>query len=362
MTLPPSRRLFFSFVLPFAFCIHYFAFPLAIHADDSLAQTAEKVNRKIVKLYGSGGFQGLASTGTGVLVSADGFILTVASPLLNTQDLRVHLYDGRRFHAKIVVVEPELDAALVKIDNVEDLPFFDVVQAAKRPLGSAGDNILGFSNEFHIATRDEPVSVMHGVIAAYSKLHGRRGIFDAAYTGEVYVIDAITNNVSAAGGAITDLKGELLGLIGKELRNTLSDTFVNYAVPIQFLASFVEKAKKGEYKVIVKTKPAEGQGGYHGIIMVPNVVERTPPFIDEVIPGSPAAKAGLKPDDLIVYVDGEQMVSVKAFRELLDRARPGTLLKLDVRRVDKEVGGDKLVTVELKLEEQPGVKSAPKKP
>jgi serine protease Do len=64
-----------------------------------------------------------------------------------------------------------------------------------------------------------------------------------------------------------------------------------------------------------------------------------------VLPESPAAKAGLKPDDLIVYVDGEPVTSIAAFKDIINRTRPGTLLKLEVRR------GDKLVTVELTLAE-----------
>jgi serine protease Do len=326
---------------------------------DSFAALAEKVNPKVVKLFGTGGFTGLASYGTGVLVSPDGYILTVASHLLDTQDLRVHLHDGRRFHAKVVVIEPELDAALVKIDKVEDLPYFEVEKAAKKPLAQPADWVLAFSNEFNIATRDEPMSIQHGVIAAYSKLHGRKGVFDAPYTGDVYVLDAITNNPGAGGGIITTRKGELVGLIGKELRNTLTDTWINYAVPIQTLAKFVEEAKAGKYKPIVRAKSPGGPGGYHGVVLVANVVERTPPYIEEVVPGSPAAKAGLKPDDLIVYVDGEQVLTVKAFKDLLDRARPGTVMRLEVRRVDRsEAGGtDRLITVDLKLEEQPKPKS-----
>src|SRR6266545_1227925 len=76
-------------------------------AQESFADVAAQVNKKVVKLFGAGGFQGLASYGTGVLVSPDGYILTVASHMLVTQDLRVHLYDGRRYHAKVVVAEPE---------------------------------------------------------------------------------------------------------------------------------------------------------------------------------------------------------------------------------------------------------------
>lgn len=334
----------------------------------SLAGVIEQVNQRIVKLYGSGGFRGIASYGSGILISPDGYVLTVASPLLDTQELLVHLYDGRRMLAKVVVVEPELDMALVKIEKAEDLPFFDLSTAGEKPLAEPGTRVLAFSNQFQIATRDEPVSVQHGVLAAYSKLQGRRGIFDAPYTGDVYVLDAITNNPGAAGGAITTRKGELLAIIGKELKNALTDTWINYAVPLQAkvevrrgdqveqlsLLDFIHKAKRGEYKPLVRDRSREGPGGYHGIVLVPNVVERTPPFVEDIQPGSPAAKAGVKPDDLIVYVDGERVVSIKEFRDLVDKTRPGTMLKVEVRR------GDKLVSLDLKLDPPPA--RVPKKP
>src|SRR5262245_19449924 len=210
--------------------------PGNLRADDSFAAVADQVNQKLCKLFGSGGIRGLASYGSGVVVSPDGYILTVASHLLDTQDLRVHLYDGGRYHAKVVAIEPELDVALVKIgdrkEKVEDLPYFDVTAAAKKPVIGPGTHILGFSNEFQIATRDQPMSVQHGVVAAFARLHGRSGIFEAAYKGNVYVVDAITNNAGAGGGVVTTRKGELLGIIGKELRNELTNTWINYAVPI----------------------------------------------------------------------------------------------------------------------------------
>src|SRR4051794_21050162 len=204
------------------------SFPLgAARADQSFAEVHDKVNQKLVKLFGSGGIKGLASYGTGVIVSPDGYILTIYSHLLDTQDLRVHLADGTRYHAKVVATEPELDIALVKIgdekNKVEDLPYFDVFEAAKQPLAEPGTHVLAFSNQFQIATRDEPMSIQRGVVAAYARLHGRIGIFEAPFTGNVYVVDAITNNPGAAGGALTTRKGQLLGLIGKELRNELTN-------------------------------------------------------------------------------------------------------------------------------------------
>lgn len=330
-------------------------------ADESLAALAEQTNRKVVKLFGGGGFRGLASYGSGVIVSPEGHVLTAASHLLLTQDLRVHLWDGRRLRAEVVVTEPELDAALLKLSGAEGLPYFDVAEAARAPLAKPGDWILAFSNEFQIATRDEPVSVRHGVVAAYAPLHGRRGYFDAPYNGDVYVLDAVTNNVGAAGGAVTDRRGRLLGIIGKEVRNTLSDTWVNYAVPVQVLASFVDKGIRGEYRPVARTETPAGPAGYHGIVLVPSVVERTPPYVEEILPGSPAARAGLRPDDLVVYVNGQQVLSTKAFRDVMARSGPGAVVKVEVRRSSGATPGtERLVAVEVKLDQPSG--PAPGKP
>jgi len=331
----------------------------AATADTSFAGVAEEVNKKMVKLFGSGGFRGLASYGTGIFISNDGYILTAASHILDTQDLRVHLYDGRRYHAKVVVTEPELDIALVQLDlkkdeKLDDLPFFDFLAAAKKPLVDAGTGILAFSNQFQIATRDEPMSVQRGVIAAYTKLQGSKGIFKAPYTGHVYVLDAITNNPGAAGGVVTTRKGELLGIIGKELQNELTSTWMNYAVPVQAVAEVVDAEnnkrtvsiaeiveKKEKYIPIKKLDATVKADNYHGLILVPDVVERTPPYVEEIDPNSPAAKAGFKPDDLVVYIQGEQINNIKAFKEIMGKVRPQTQLQVEVRR------GDKLTTLTL---------------
>jgi serine protease Do len=345
----------------------------AARADESFAGVADKVNPRLVKLFGSGGFRGLASYGTGILVSSDGYVLTVNSPMLDTRDLRVHLYDGTKYHAHVVAVEPELDVALVKIgtsdrDKVEDREFFDVSAAARRPTAEPGTGVLAFSNQFQIATRDEPMSIQRGVVASYTKLYGRIGIFEAIYKGDVYVVDAITNNPGAAGGALTTRKGELLGLIGKELRSTLTDTWINYAIPIGAaikvrgadgkdvtvsILDLVEKKEK--YKPVEKPKDVAGSGGYHGIVLVPDVVERTPPYVEEVVPGSPAEKAGLRPDDLIVYVDGLPVSDIHTFKEILARYRPNMQLKLEVQR------GNKLSTVSLTLDKPRTRPQPPKK-
>lgn len=342
---------------------------LPARADKSMVAVAEEVNEKVVKLYGSGGFQGLAAYGSGIIVSEDGFILTMATLMLDTRDLRVHLSDGRRFNqVQVVAVEPVLDVALVKIANVRNLPYFDVLEAARKPLAEPGTGILAFSNQFQIATRSEPVSVQRGVISAYSKLLGHRGVYEAPFSGDVYFSDAIMCNPGAAGGALTNRKGELLGIVGREVRNQLTATWVNYAIPIQASGKGIRQKQEVTVsipemidKVVVKKEPwnptdpkvkNEGPIAYHGIVLVPDILERTPPYVEELERGSPASRSGLKPDDLIVYVDGIQVASIKAFKELVNNVGPDTEITLEVQR------GNKLESIKLKLEKKP----TPKKP
>jgi serine protease Do len=370
-----------------------FVAPASASAADPLADVVEKANRRLVKVFGAGGFSRLNNYGTGIVISKEGHILTAASQLLDTADLVVHTYDGQRLRAQVIVTEPLLDVALIKVrvdgkkidePNGLDMEFFDFDEAVKRGPAAPGDWVIGLSNTFEIALRDEPLSVQRGVISAYTKMAGRRGIFEFPYTGEVYVVDAITNNPGAAGGALLTRRGELIGIIGRELKNSLSDTWMNYAIPVNAkmdvkvkviikdkdgketeeektvtvsMPDFVTKAKKGEYKPWKTDKVIGGQGGYHGIIFVPNILERTPAYIEDVVPGSPAEKAGLRPDDLVSFVDGEPIVSIKAFDEFIKKnTRAGTVIRLEVRR------GEALQTVEMTLGAHPAKPAPPTPP
>ena len=131
-------------------------------ADAPLADVARRVDARLVKLYGAGGVKGLPAYGTGVVVSPTGYVLTINNHLLDTSSLRVHMADGTRLEAKLIAAEPELDLALLKIDDPtapDDLPYFDIGLAAKAPPPRPGTLVLGFSNQFQIATRDEPLTV-----------------------------------------------------------------------------------------------------------------------------------------------------------------------------------------------------------
>ncbi|MBI3411713.1 MAG: trypsin-like peptidase domain-containing protein [Planctomycetes bacterium] len=337
-------------------------------AQQPFTSVAEEVNRKVVKLFGAGGFKGLPSYGSGILISPKGHILTCNNHILSSTDLRVHLYDGRFYHAKVLFREPELDVAVCKIDDeVDSLPHFDFAKSAAQPMAEVGDWLLAFSNCFHIATRDEPMTVQRGVVAAMAELRGRRGVFDAAFSGEVYFIDGIVCNPGAAGGPVTNRKGELLGVLGRELKSTQTDTWINYAIPIQAkadiqreegktvkidMAAFVKESIEGKYRQSDPNKAKKDKGGYHGIILVANAVGATPPYVEEIMPGSPAAQAGLRPDDLVVYLDGELVPSIRLFRDVMRQVGPGQEVTLEIQRVNR------LLTVKLKLGDQPKEKAS----
>ena len=106
--------------------------------------------------------------------------------------------------------------------------------------------MLAFSNLFGVATGDESVSMLHGTIAATTTLAARRGAYETPYQGPVYVLDAMTNNPGAAGGALTNLRGELLGMLGKELRSSRNNTWLNYAMPANELVDAVESIRAGQ--------------------------------------------------------------------------------------------------------------------
>jgi serine protease Do len=309
----------------------------------STSQAIAAVSPKVVKIFGAGGGKNLYAYGTGFLVSPQGHIVTVWSHILDSDTVAIVLNDGRRYEGKVVGFEPSLDLAVLKIE-AEGLPFFDLSLTTN---AGPGSRVLGFSNAFKVATGDEPVSVIHGVIAAKTTLAARRGAFESPYTGSVYVVDAVTNNAGAAGGALTTWDGRLLGMIGKELRNTQTNTWLNYVMPIGELSDtaeqiitgrFLSKKEDGEEGgSSTKKKPRRYDATDFGIVTIPDVVARTPAYIDRILPGSPAETAGLQPNDLILFVGNDLVQSCQMLKEELGRLESGGQLKVVVRREDKLV-------------------------
>ncbi len=296
---------------------------MAALATNASAQTVtdaiDRVQPKIVKVYGAGGFRGMEGHQSGMLISPDGHILSVWSYVLDTDYITVVLNDGRKFEARVVGADPHLEVAVLKIE-AGSLPYFELADSADV---EAGTRVLALSNVFGVATGNESASVQHGVISVKTQLRARRGVFETTYRGPAYVLDAMTNNPGAAGGALVTRNGQLVAMLGKELRNSLNNTWLNYAVPIGELHESVEDIRAGNFSLEGPPRPPEKPERalslqMLGIAMVPDVLSRTPPYVDRVHPDSPAARAGMRPDDLIVLVNDRLIQTCKSLREELE--------------------------------------------
>ena len=365
MLLAACRSHFALYILHFAFCIfllpfvHVRAVALAVvclmvgaadaRASDgaaSLSEVARQVQAKVVKIYGTGGVRGLEAYQSGLLISDKGHVLTVWSYVLDADEVTVVLDDGRRYSAKHVAADPLTEIAVLKFEpEGEPLSHFALAEAAT---AEPGTRVLAFSNLFGIATGDEPVSMLHGVLSAVAPLEARRGAFATNYRGEVYVVDAAANNPGAAGGALTDSQGHLLGMLGKELRSSLTGTWLNYALPVSSFATTVDDVMAGRYTPPELSEVDQPDSPLTpaalGIVLVPDVVVRTPPYVDRVVPESAAARAGLRPDDLVVMVNATVAASCRDAVALLQRLESDATVRIAVLR------GEELIEFSLSAE------------
>lgn len=327
------------------------------------------VTPRVVKLYGLRGGKE-PGYGTGVIVSEDGLILTVFSLLIDARRIRAVTSDGTLYDAGVVHRDRKRQLALLQLSPIFSeqegafdphgstqhevggslgLPFFDLsVEAELRP----GDWILAAGNPFKVAQGAEPVSVVHGVFSARTRLDARRRLKDFPYRGDVLVIDAITSNPGAPGGALVTVDGRFVGMIGREVISNLTHTHFNYAVPRDVLhAYFVEAiATLNDEFVLASSESAAGgrvtqregtERNSHttepapfdaGIRMSRVGYRRVLPFVERVRSGSPAQKAGVRKDDLILSVNGRSVPDVPAFDTSLGRLMPNEPIDLVIRR------------------------------
>ncbi len=298
-------------------------------SDGSIHSVAVATEQKMVKIFGAGGVAGLDAFQSGFFISAEGHILTSWSTVLDVETVIAVTSDGGRLESKVLGIDPNLEIAILSTGQPTS-HFFDLAQSVEP---SVGGRVLAFSNLYGIATGSEMSSVQKGIIMAKTELNARRGSFESVYQGPVYIIDAMTNNPGAAGGALTTFDGQLIGLLGKELRDASVNTWLNYAIPIgQLRESIVGILSNKPVSRTASTKriidrPANLAA--LGIILIPNVLPKTPAYVDLVEAQSPAKAAGLQSDDLILFINSTRVTSQAALLEELktiDRADSVTLL------------------------------------
>lgn len=361
------------------------AAPIAAR-DGGFDRAIDAAVPRVVKLYGLGvGAQ--AGYGTGVVVSSDGLVLTVLSLLIDAHRIRAVTADGTLYEAEVVQRDNARQLTLLrlksasqnlltlpsppggerglgtqtkspdqggntatKLDTVDGFAFFDLKCDPTAKLDESlrpGDWVLAAGNPFKVADGAEPVSVVHGVFSARTRLDARRPVKEFPYHGDVLVIDAITSNPGAPGSAVVDVDGRFVGMIGREVVSNLTHTNFNYAVPRDVLCEFFNEATGVTPRDALAEKAKSSEPVVDpGIRLTRTGYRDIPPMVDRVRRGSPAELAGVRQDDLILSLNGKNVANPEEYDERLRSVSSGEGIDLVIRR------GRNIVTIRIDSEKR----------
>lgn len=312
----------------------------------------------VVRIYG-GRIAGERGYATGVIVSPDGQVVTALGLLLAARDIKVVTADGSVHSARAVHRDSYRQLALLAIRggagtaSQDGQASWPAVNLDEHIAPAIGETVFVVGNPFKIAEGEEACTVNRGIISGRVRMDARQpgGGAPRAYRGEILLMDAITSNPGSPGSAVFDARGRWVGLVGEIVESRLTNTLLNYAYPPAEIAAFLRDARADAGEQDATAGPAapvadaSNKPGYHGIRLSRIGFRRKLPFIDAVADDSPAARAGVKPGDLVLNVNGRPIARSQAFDEACERLHPGDEMVLVVKR------DEKLVTLQFKLEE-----------
>jgi serine protease Do len=253
--------------------------------------------------------------GSGVIVSADGYILTNNHVVNNASEIQVALNDGRQFTAKVIGTDAKTDVALIKIQG-ENLPALKLTDSDKVQVG---DVVLAIGNPFGIGQ-----TVTEGIVSAKNRTTS--GEMD-----EDFIQTDAAINPGNSGGALVDTEGRLVGVNSAILTRSGGNQGIGFAVPSNLCRWVMES--------LVKNGRVER--GYLGVVIQDVTPELAKAFkldrtngalVSDVAPGGPAEAAGLKSGDVIVQFDGKPVENVAQFKIRVAETAPGSKVSLGVNR------------------------------
>lgn len=301
--------------------LFFMLFDLSADENNIFTKAIQLAQKKTVKIYGGtiGTEHGYAS---GIIVSSDGQILTATGMFLSSKALRITLADGKVYIATVLKRDRVKQIALLKI-NAETPDFFNLNKAEEV---QKGDWALAIANPFKVADGNEEMSVNLGVVSMKTELEVKRRSQEVEFEGLAIIIDAITGNPGSQGGALVNIDGNLIGMIGKVLENKGTNTRINYAIPTATLTQFVLDTE------VVKIK--DSSIAYLGIHLFKLSGNKAPAFIDRLDLGSPAFFAGLKKDDLIISVGDKKIFNCEEFEKAAIELAPNVKIQVLIKRKD----------------------------
>ncbi|QLE00276.1 trypsin-like peptidase domain-containing protein [Galbibacter sp. BG1] len=272
--------------------------------------------------YGSGGQpRAQIGTGSGVIISPDGYIVTNNHVIANASELQVTLNNNRTYRAELVGTDPETDIALIKVDANEDLPYLAFGDSDYTKIG---EWVLAVGNPFNLTS-----TVTAGIISAKARdLDEMDGKFQSFIQTDAAV------NPGNSGGALVNTNGELIGINTAITSQTGSYIGYSFAVPSNIAKKVVEDIMEFG-NVQMGTLGIKGQDLAVVNGRFEDIDESQGILIAEVFKKSGADKAGLKSGDIIKQIDNIKITKFSDLTGYLRSKRPDDEVQLSILRDDK---------------------------
>lgn len=278
-----------------------------------------------------------SSLGSGVLVSHDGYILTNHHVVESADQIEVAFADGRKAKGHIIGTDPDTDLAVIKVDIGNDLP---AVTFAGAEAAHVGDIVLAVGNPFGVGQ-----TVTMGIVSALKRNHLGLNTF------ENFIQTDAAINPGNSGGALADVEGNLLGINSAIYSPNGGSLGIGFAIP-------ASTAKKIMEQIIQNGSVTRGWIGVAVQDMTPELAESFKlkdtqgVLISEVVRGSPADKAGIKPGDILVSIADSVLSDSTVMLETISALVPGNTVSLKLLRNQTDV------VVQVKVGKRPKPKVA----
>ncbi|HYD32949.1 MAG TPA: Do family serine endopeptidase [Methylophilaceae bacterium] len=261
------------------------------------------------------------SLGSGVIVSSKGFILTNHHVIEAADEIEVALADGRTMPARVVGTDPETDLAVLKVD-IKDLP---AITFAKPENSNVGDVVLAIGNPFGVGQ-----TVTQGIISALGRSH--LGI----NTFENFIQTDASINPGNSGGALVDTEGNLVGINSAIYSRSGGSMGIGFAIPVSLAKQVMEQ-------IIRQGTVIRGWIGIEAQDVTPELAESfkldatNGALIAGIINNSPAERAGLRPGDILVAVDGKEVTDSSSMLNLVSNLKPDNRAVLTIVRAEQRL-------------------------
>jgi serine protease Do len=256
------------------------------------------------------------SLGSGVIVGSDGVIVTNRHVVQSGQEFRVALSDRREFPATLVMADARTDLAVLKIDTKgETLPTLAFADTRGVQIG---DLVIAIGNPFGVGQ-----TVTSGIVSALARTDV--GVSDFAS----FIQTDAAINPGNSGGALVDMNGRLVGVNTLIFSRGGGSNGVGFAIPAEMVKRVVDAAVRGG-TLVRPWLGAKGESVTSQIAVSLGLDRPKGVLIDNVYPGSPAAKAGLKKGDVVLSIDGREVFDDKGMKFIAATKAEGETVDMTV--------------------------------